>query len=56
MTTVPWGFVALVFLLLAWTAGVVLALVHKVLAAPERQIRIRIHLVPWPRVEIEARR
>jgi hypothetical protein len=56
VTTVPWGFVALVFLLLTWTAGMVLALVHKVLAAPERQIRIRIHLVPWPRVEIEARR
>ncbi|MFG1641319.1 hypothetical protein ACGFMK_13610 [Amycolatopsis sp. NPDC049252] len=56
MTTVPWGFVALTLILPAWTAGIVLALVHKILAAPERDIRIRIRVVPWPRVEIDVKR
>jgi hypothetical protein len=46
----------LVVLILGWTACVVLALVHKILAAPERDIRVRISVVPWPRVEIETRR
>ncbi|MEA5365441.1 hypothetical protein VA596_38360 [Amycolatopsis sp., V23-08] len=55
MTTVPWGFVALTLVLLTCTAGIVLALVHKILAA-ERDVRIRIRVVPWPRVEIDVKR
>jgi hypothetical protein len=57
VSTLPWGaWLMLVVLILGWTACVVLALVHKILAAPERDIRVRISVVPWPRVEIETRR
>ncbi|MET9001922.1 hypothetical protein [Amycolatopsis sp. NPDC004169] len=57
MSTLPWGaWLFLVVLILGWTASVVLLLVHKILAAPERNIRVRISVVPWPRIEIETRR
>ncbi len=56
MTTVPWGFVALTLALLAWTTRIVLAVVSKILAASERDIRIRIRVVPWPSVEIDVKR
>ena len=57
MTTLPWGaWLFLVALILFWTACVVVVLVHKILAAPEREIQVRIRVVPWPHVEIHARR
>jgi hypothetical protein len=45
----------LVPVILLWAAGMTLAVLSKILASPDRDIRVRIRLLPSPRIEIDAR-
>jgi hypothetical protein len=44
--------VALVLLVVA--GGVALALLARVLSAPHREVRVRVAVLPWPRIDIET--
>ncbi|MEU0507129.1 hypothetical protein [Nocardia sp. NPDC005998] len=51
----PWLVVMLIVMAFAWAGFVAIVLLAKVLSAPEREIAIRIRMMPWPRIDIEAR-
>ncbi|HEX3789783.1 MAG TPA: hypothetical protein VHW44_18090 [Pseudonocardiaceae bacterium] len=42
-------------LVLGWTFGLMLALLNKILASPQRDVSVRVRLLPWPRFEIDVR-
>ncbi len=42
----------LVLAVLAWTLGLVLAVLGKLLRAPDRSARVTVRPLPWPRIEI----
>ena len=50
-----WLAVAGVVVMLAVSGCVALALLAKVLAAPKRDVRVRVQVVPWPRIEIDVK-
>jgi hypothetical protein len=50
-----WLFVLVVVLTLAWAGWLALALLNNVLAAPQRDVIVRLRLTPWPEVAIESR-
>ena len=50
-----WLFVSVVALTLRWIAWLALALLTKVLSSPEREVSVKIRVIPWPQIEIEAR-
>ncbi|MFE9321771.1 hypothetical protein ACIHDR_03060 [Nocardia sp. NPDC052278] len=52
----PWLVVVLVLIALLCAGFVAIVLLAKVLSAPEREIAIRIRMMPWPRIVIEPRR
>jgi hypothetical protein len=50
-----WLFALVVLLPFVWVPCVVLVLLNKIFASPERAINVRIRLFPWPRIEIDAK-
>lgn len=50
-----WLFALVVLLPFVWAPCVVLVLLSKIFASPERDINVRIRLFPWPRIEIDAK-
>ncbi|MEV5837991.1 hypothetical protein [Nocardia sp. NPDC052112] len=51
----PWLVVVLVLIALLWAGFVAIVLLAKVLSAPDREIAIRIRMMPWPRIDIDAK-
>jgi hypothetical protein len=45
--------VLIVLAILAWTLGFVLAVLGKLLRAPDRNVRVSVRPLPWPRIEID---
>lgn len=50
-----WLFALVVLLPFVWAPCVVLVLLNKIFASPERAINVRIRLFPCPRIEIDAK-
>ncbi|MEV2222851.1 hypothetical protein AB0E01_23600 [Nocardia vinacea] len=50
----PWLVIVLVLIALLWAGFVAIVLLAKVLSAPEREIALRIRMMPWPRIDIDA--
>lgn len=51
----PWPVVMLIVMAFAWAGFVAIVLLAKVLSAPEREIALRIRMMPWPGIDIEAK-
>lgn len=51
----PWLVIVLVLIALLWAGFVAIVLLAKALSAPEREIAIRIRMMPWPRIDIDAK-
>jgi hypothetical protein len=44
----------IVLAVLAWTFGIVLAVLGRLLRAPDRDARVIVRPLPWPRIEIDV--
>ena len=44
--------VLILLIVLIWTLGLVLAVLGKLLPAPDRNVRVSVRPLPWPRIEI----
>lgn len=51
--TIPVTFL-LVLAVLVWTLGLVLAVLGKLLRTPDRDARVVVRALPWPRIEIDV--